>query len=158
MQIKPIHGIFGLLLIGTAVPSLSGLGQLSSEVNAARTEAKRIGQETTELKLSQQEADQKSVIANERYQEGCLPVVSPDQRSYVSLVLNQPVVDSASGVPLPVGSVVCDAHGNTGVITDDDGDPNTYGLVQKMAFTGDKNIIDAHLRNYKGALYSMPQN
>lgn len=158
MTLKPIHALFGLALIGTAVPSLGGLGQFSHDVTAARSEAKRIGQETTELKLSQQEAEQKSAAANQRYQEGCLPVVSPDQRHYVSLVLNQPVVDAVSGVPLPVGSIVCDAHGNTGVITDDDGNPNTHGLVQKMAFTGDKAVINDHLSTYQGALYSMPQN
>lgn len=158
MKLKPIHCFFGLLLIGTAVPSLGGLKGFTSEVNAARSEAKRIGQETTQLTLSQQEATQKAAIANQRYQQGCIPVVSPDQSQYVTLVKNKPVVDNASKAPLPAGSVVCDAHGNTAMLVDDDQVADTPAVAQAFAFTGDKAIIQTRLNSYQGAAYSMPQN
>jgi hypothetical protein len=155
---KLIHGLFAVGLLLTAVPSLGNFRDFTSSVGEARADAKRIGQDMTELQLSQQEAEQKNAIAVERYRSGCLPVVTPDQSQYVSLVLNSPVIDSASGAPIPVGSVVCDANGNTGVIVDDDQDETTPGVTQKMAFTGDKAIITWRLDQYQGASYSLPQN
>lgn len=155
---KLIHVAFALAIVGTAIPSISNLGTFSSKVTTARAEASRIGDDMTELALAQQEQEQKNEVAIARYQSGCIPVVSADQRSYVSLVLNVPVLDGASGEPIPVGSIVCDAHGNTGVITDDDGDPNSPGLTQKMAFTGDKAIVDGRMSQYQGAAYYMPSN
>ncbi|MGB3202757.1 MAG: hypothetical protein WBA99_17760 [Nodosilinea sp.] len=153
-----MHGAFALVILGTAIPSLSNLGDFSSKVTTARAEASRIGDDMTELQLAQQEQEQKNEMAIARYQDGCIPVVSVDQQRYVSLVLNLPVIDSASNQPIPVGSVVCDALGNTGIITDDDADPNTPGITQKMAFTGDKAIVDARLSQYQGAAYYMPSN
>jgi hypothetical protein len=152
------HIAFGLALLATAAPNVGNLGNFTTAVNQARTEAKRIGQDMTELQLSQQEAEQKNAVAVERYRSGCLPVVTPDQSQYVSLQLNSPVIDSASGQPIPVGSVVCDANGNTGVIVDDDQDDTTPGVTQKLAFTGDKAIITWRLGQYQGAAYSLPQN
>jgi hypothetical protein len=155
---KSTHLAFALAIIGTAIPSVSNLGNFASKVTTARAEADRIGQDMTELQLSQQEQTQKNEVAIARYQEGCLPVVSADQAAYVSLVLNLPVIDISSGQPIPVGSTVCDANGNTGVITDDDSDPSTPGVTQKMAFTGDKSIVDWRLGQYQGAAYFMPSN
>jgi hypothetical protein len=155
---KPIHGVFALVILGTAIPSLSNIGNFTSKVSAARDEASRIGDDMTELKLSQQEQEQKNEVAIARYQQGCIPVVSADQQSYVSLVLNSPVIDSASGQAIPAGSIVCDAHGNTGVQTDDDSDPSTPAVTQKLAFAGDKAIVDWRLAQYQGAAYYMPSN
>ncbi|MBD2110731.1 MULTISPECIES: hypothetical protein, partial [Cyanophyceae] len=136
----------------------SNLGNFASKVSTARAEASRIGDDMTELTLSQQEQAQKNEVAIARYRDGCIPVVSADQLRYVSLMLNTPVLDSATNQPIPVGSIVCDAHGNTGIITDDDSDPNTPGLTQKMAFTGDKSLVDWRMNQYQGAAYYMPSN
>ncbi|MBD2115242.1 MULTISPECIES: hypothetical protein [Cyanophyceae] len=155
---KPIHGVFTLAIVGTAIPSVSNLGDFTSSVANARAEADRIGQDMTELQLSQQEQSQKNEVAIARYQDGCIPVVSADQLSYVSLVLNLPVLDSVSNQPIPVGSIVCDAHGNTGVIVDDDSDTSTPGVTQKMAFTGDKSLVDWRMNQYQGAAYYLPSN
>ncbi|MGG6242648.1 hypothetical protein ACQ4N7_28910 [Nodosilinea sp. AN01ver1] len=155
---KIAHGVFALAIIGTAIPSIQNIGGFTSKVGAARAEADRIGQDMTELKLGQQEQEQKNEVAIERYRDGCIPVVSVDQQRYVSLVLNLPVIDSASNQPIPVGSTVCDAHGNTGIITDDDSDTGTPGVTQKMAFTGDKSLVDWRMNQYQGAAYYMPSN
>lgn len=158
MKFKPVHLVFGGLVLATAIPSLNNLKGFTGEVAKARAEADRIGRDMTELQLSQQEAEQKAAVAIERYQNGCLPVVDNTQTQYVSLQLNQPVIDSVTYQPLPAGTVVCDAHGNTGVMTDDDNDPNTPPVVQKLAFTGDKAAVDARIRQYRGASYGMPTN
>ena len=153
-----IHIFFGLDLVAAAIPSLGGVQNFSGEVNQARFEAKRLGQDMTELKLSQQEAMQKAEVAAQRYRDGCIPVVSSDQTQYVTLVKNKPVVDNASKVPLPAGSVVCDAHGNTAMLVDDDQVPDTAAVAQAFAFTGNKAIVQHRLNSYQGAAYSMPQN
>lgn len=157
-SIKISHLIFGGLVLLTAIPSLGGLRGFSADISQARLEAKRIGQETTQLQLAQQEAEQKAAIAEARYESGCVPVVTPDQRYYAALIQNRPVVHSITKAPLPVGSVVCDANGNTAVIVDDDDDNRTPGVVQQMAFTGDKELVDKQLRMYKGASFTMPTN
>lgn len=155
---KPIHIGFAVAIVATAAPSLGGLQGFTREVNQARTEAQRIGGDMTALKLAQQEAQQKAAMANQRYQAGCLPVVSDDQSRYVTLVKNKTVVDSASGAPLPAGTIVCDAHGNTAILVDDDQVPDTPAVAQIFAYTGDKAIIQHRLSNYQGAAYTMPQN
>lgn len=157
-SINIAHLLMGGAVLISAIPSLGGLGQLSGQINEARSEAKRISGDMVELKLSQQEAEQKAVIAIQRYEGGCIPVVSDDQQSYVTLIENRAVVDTSSGVPLPAGSLVCDAHGNTAELVDHDGDPTTKAIAQAFAFTGRKAVIRSRLQQYQGARYSMPNN
>jgi len=153
-----MHLFLGGVVLVSAIPSLGNLGQLSGQISEARSEAKRINADMVELKLSQQEAEQKAAVAIQRYEGGCIPVVSPDQRQYVSLIEDRPVIDTSSGVPLPAGSLVCDAHGNTAELVDHDGDPTTEAIAQSFAFTGRKEVIEFRLKQFKGARYSMPQN
>ncbi len=61
---KPIHGVFALAIIGTAIPSVSNLGNFASKVTTARAEASRIGDDMTELTLSQQEQEQKNEVVS----------------------------------------------------------------------------------------------
>lgn len=158
MRVKPIHIAFGVGLAIAAVPSLGSLRGLTSDLQVVRQEAKRIGAENTELQLSLQEAEQKAAVAESRYKSGCIPVVTEDQSQYVALQLNRPVLDVASKHPLPVGSVVCDAHGNTGVIVDDDQSHRTPGVTQRLAFTGNTDLVQERLDNYRGARYTLPQS
>lgn len=155
---KLAHLAFVGATVASAIPSIGNFQNFSSDVQQARVEADRIGKDMTELKLAQQEQEQKELIALERYQQGCLPVVDSSGANYVTLVLNMPVIDRASGHPLPVGSIVCDAHGNTGVIVDDDTDHTTPGVVQRMAFTGDRQAIDVALSQFSPAHYATPGN
>lgn len=157
-NIQPLHLFFGGVVLVSAIPSLGSLGQLSGQINEARTEAKRISGDMVELRLSQQEAEQKAAIAIQRYEKGCIPVVSDDQARYVTLIENRPVIDTSSRVSLPAGSLVCDAHGNTAELVDDDGDATTPAIAQSFAFTGRKEVIDFRLQQYQGASYSMPNN
>ena len=45
---KPIHGVFALAIVGTAIPSVSNLGNFASKVTTARAEASRIGDDMTD--------------------------------------------------------------------------------------------------------------
>lgn len=157
-NINLMHLVLGGAVLVSAIPSLGGLNQLSGEISEARSEAKRISSDMVDLKLSQQEAEQKAAVADARYGDGCIPVVSPNQLEYVSLIENSPVTDTGSGIPLPAGSVVCDAHGNTAELVDHDSDPTTAAIAQSFAFTGRKEVVEFRLRQYTGARYSMPQN
>lgn len=65
---KPIRGVFTLAILGTAIPSVSNLGNFTSKVTTARAEASRIGQDMTALTLAQQEQAQKNEVAIARYQ------------------------------------------------------------------------------------------
>ena len=156
-SIKPVHLVFGALILVTAIPSVSNLGGLSQSVGEARKEADRIGDEMTQLHLSQQEAEQKAEIANSRYQNGCVPVVDRSRTSYVTLVKGRPVFDAKTSRPLPAGTFVCDGHGNTAVLADDDEDASTPAVAMGFAFTGDKAVIDARLQQYRGASYLIPE-
>lgn len=152
------HLLFIGAIIVSSLPSLGQVGGFSRQVTEARDNAQQISEDITALKLAQQEADQKAAIAEARYQQGCIPVVSNDQASYVSLILNKPVVDWASKAPLPPGSIVCDAHGNTGVLVDDDQTEDTPAVVQKLAFTGNQDVVRNLLHVYQGATYGLPNN
>ena len=146
--------IAGAALI-TAIPSLGGFLQSTGNLTSLRSEAARAGERNHALTLAQQEATAAAEIARQRFEAGCVPVVSQDQQTYVSLVEGQPVVDSATGIPLPVGTLVCDAHGNTGVMVATDGGGPVVGLV---AFVGDRALVEARLAQFNGATYSQPTN
>lgn len=55
--------------------------------------------------------------ANQRYQQGCVPIFIPNSGN-VSMALSDglAVVDGNAKTPLPVGTPVCDSLGNTGVL------------------------------------------
>lgn len=148
------HLIAGVAFL-TALPSLGGLFQSTGNMNQLRTEAARLQERSHVLQLTQQEIAAADEIARHRFEHGCIPVVAPDLENYASLVDGQPVVDRTTGVPLPIGTVVCDAHGNTGVmVPDQSGSP----VVGAMAYTGDRAVVQARLAQFQGASYSQPTN
>lgn len=101
-----------------------------------------------QLRLSQNQAQQSAEIANARYQSGCVMVVATNSPSdFTTLTLGQPVIDRVRQVPLPDNTLVCDANGNTGEIIG--------GVVDRMAFTGDRSIVDAAMQR-TGGLYRTP--
>lgn len=71
-SINIAHLLLGGAVLISAIPSLGNLGQLSGQISEARTEAKRISSDMVELKLSQQEAEQKASVAIQRYEGGWL--------------------------------------------------------------------------------------
>ncbi|MBD2019924.1 hypothetical protein H6F43_06950 [Leptolyngbya sp. FACHB-36] len=107
-----------------------------------------------ELQASEQAKQQSSKIAESRYQSGCVMVVAERARDkFTALSNGQPVIDFARKVPFPVGTIVCDAYGNTGeIIPDATGKP----VVGRMAFTGNRAVIDTAMKRVR-ARYQTPQ-
>lgn len=143
----------GGLTVLTAIPSLGNLGGMAGNLQEMRQEAARISDRSHTLQLAQQETESAAAIANIRYRESCLPVVDlASQQHYVSLVEGKPVIDSVSGVPLPAGTVVCDAHGNTAVLVLE----GSTAVARHFAYTGDRTLIQHRLGAYIGASYTQP--
>lgn len=88
------------------------------------------------LELSQDYADQAAVIAEHRFNNGCVFVVSQDNwDAAVSVIEGEAVIDFWTKAPLPDGSIVCDVVGNTGEMVN--------GVVARTAFTGNWEVLEA---------------
>jgi hypothetical protein len=101
-----------------------------------------------ELEFEQRQA----AVANKRY-ESCLPVVGEFMRNnthyFTGLREGDIPVDRITKKSLPKGTVICDAHGNSGVIDD-------AGKVAFTAYTGDRDLVQKRLARFKGSQYSQP--
>lgn len=107
------------------------------------------------LQASQQAAQAQAEIAEERYKKGCLFVVAMNSPGdYTSLSESEPVIDRIRKKPLPKGTLVCDANGNTAILETNAED---VPVVAELAFTGSREIIDAaRARNKSKARYAQP--
>ncbi|QFS52703.1 hypothetical protein GXM_10458 [Nostoc sphaeroides CCNUC1] len=93
---------------------------------------------------------EQSTIADARYKTGCLPIVATVYpHKYVTIVQGKVIQDRITRNPLPRGTVVCDANGNTGVIAD-------RGEVEAIAFTGNRDLVATRLKRFRGGTYSQP--
>lgn len=149
---NPISTAFVGGIVGCFALSSGNIQQNMESINQVRDIAQQ--NTTTEMKLraSQQSAEAQAEIANNRYQSGCVMVVAmKDPKSYTSLSEGQPVLDRVRKTPLPAGTIICDANGNTGKIVLVQGEP----VVGEMAFTGNKNLV-ASARKRSTARYVLP--
>ncbi|MBN3993845.1 MAG: hypothetical protein HWQ36_26025 [Nostoc sp. NMS2] len=140
----------GITLISLAFSSGDISRNMQSISNIKATIATQSEKQT---KLEQQIAfeQEQAKIANTRYQEGCIPIVFgtyPNIR-YVTIVEDQILTDRITGRTLPSGTRVCDANGNTGVISE-------KGAVGVIAFTGDRDMVAKRLKRFRGGTYSQP--
>jgi hypothetical protein len=143
MRIADIVGLGGAALTLGSI----AFGQLTGSTGAqfeGATELRATRQETldytAQLEAATERAEKVAAIAEQRYESGCLLVVSSgDPSKFTALSEGKPVLDSARGSALPTGTVVCDTTGNTGIqMTLEDG---TVG-VGLMAFTGNTALVD----------------
>jgi hypothetical protein len=152
LERNPMTAVF---FFGLCVCVSLGVGNIKSQWSAVTSLQQKAQQNSLSqwnLTLSQQQIEEQALIAEARYTKGCRLVVSkrsPDK--FTALTEGQPVFDRARNTPLPVGTVVCDAYGNTARIIDLDGEP----VVGDMAFTGNQQVIDKVVRLAK-AKYSSP--
>jgi hypothetical protein len=152
-----------LLILGGAIVlqqflggGFSGLKDLQAQGEANRQQRAYQQQEQARLQLSQDAAKQKDTIARQRYESGCVMVVSSDDKTKLTaLTEGQPVIDSARNVPLSVGNIVCDSHGLTGEIIPDLKNPQVP-IVGNTAFTHDREIIAKAMQRYQGIKFTMP--
>ena len=96
-----------------------------------------------QLQADQQHQQAAAQIANQRYQSGCVFVFSSNSTALTTVTPDQPVIDSARGVPLPAGQTVCDVYGGTAILA-----LNAQGVPVASAFTatGDRTVIDAAMQ------------
>lgn len=144
-----------VLFFGTciclAISSENIKANLSAISHLQQTVQKNSAQEW-HLRASQQSAQTQALIAKQRYQQGCVMVVAmKDPNSFTSLELGKPVIDRIRKTPLPVGTIVCDANGNTARIIQGYEKP----VVGDIAFTGDRKIIEQARKRSK-ARYALP--
>jgi hypothetical protein len=132
-------------------PNIKANWEGMSQLQAATRENT---QKAWKLKASEQAADEQAKIAEQRYKDGCLVIVSTkNPNNYTTLTEGEPVYDRTRNVPLPVGTKVCDRYGNTGKIVEgQDGTP----VVGELAFTGNSEVI-ALVGRKSRARYSPPQ-
>lgn len=153
-----------LLIIGAAIGLQNWLGggfsglsemKLQGEQNRATRSAQQ--QEQARLTLAQDATIQKDTIARQRYEKGCVMVVSSkDPTQFTSITEGLPVIDAARNVPLSVGNIVCDSNGLTGEIVANVLDKRTP-VVSNTAFTSDRTIVANAMKRYQGTRYTMPK-
>ena len=135
----------------------SGLQEMKVQGEQNRVLRATQQQEQAKLTLSQDAAKQKDAIARQRYQDGCVMVVSAnDKTQLTSITEGLPVIDSARNVPLSVGNIVCDANGLTGEIIADPNNPK-IPVVGNTAFTSDRALVANAAKRYRGTRYTMPK-
>jgi hypothetical protein len=141
--------IFGCLIAGSVAlnsnditRNMRSLSQ-TREIISANTNQQQLLEEQLALEKSQ------ASVAEARYKAGCTIVVAVNSpRNLATLVEGEPVLDRTTKKPLPAGTVVCDANGQTGVIIRDD---QKKLVVGQMAFTGDRTLALNLIRKIHGA-------
>ncbi len=135
----------------------SGLQEMRVQGEANRALRSTQQQEQAKLTLSNDAAKQRDTIARQRYEAGCVMVVSANDRSQLtSITEGIPVIDASRNVPLSIGNIVCDQNGLTGEIIADPNSPK-IPVVGNTAFTSDRNLVANAAKRYRGTKYTMPK-
>jgi hypothetical protein len=135
----------------------SGLQELKTQGETNRATRAAQQQEQALLTLSQDSAKEKDKIARQRYEAGCLMVVSSTDRTQLTAITEgRPVMDTARNVPLSAGNIVCDGNGLTGELVANVLDKRTP-VVSNTAFTSDRVLVAAAVKRYQGIKYTMPK-
>ena len=141
--------IFGCLIVASVAASSNDISRnmrslsITREVIATNTNQQRLLEEQLALEKSQ------ATVAEARYKSGCAIVVAVNSpRNLATLVEGESVLDRTTKKPLPAGTVVCDANGQTGVIVSNE---QKQLVVGRMAFTGDRSLALNQIRKIHGA-------
>ena len=149
LERNPMTAVF---FFGLCVCFALSSGNIKSQMNVIASLQQKAQENTSQewnLTLSQSLIEAQAKIAEARYTKGCKLVVSkksPDR--FTTLTLGKPILDRVRNTPLPVGTVVCDAYGNTARIV-------AGKVVGEIAFTGNQAVIDRVAKKSK-AKYSSP--
>lgn len=120
-------------LVGAAAISFPGMRQNSERWGRLTATIAREAEINEQLTAKQAAAADREKIAIERFQS-CLLIRSPEKNTLVSVAPGIRAIDTETRLPLAPGTVVCSIDGNTGIV-------GAEGLVQDIAFTGDKTAI-----------------
>ncbi len=142
--------VFGAL-IGASL--LYSSGDIQRNMGAISDIKQSIAQNSKQQTILEQQLEfekEQATIADSRYESGCLPIVATVYpHKYVTIVQGKVIKDRITLNPLPKGTVVCDANGNTGVIA-------LRGEVAAIAFTGNRDLVATRLKRFRGGTYSQP--
>ena len=141
--------IFGSLIVGSLLLSSKDISANMRSLSQARETI--AGNSQQQLLLEEQLAHEQAQakIALARYKAGCTIVVAVKQaKNLATLVEGETVLDRTTKKSLPVGTVVCDGNGNTGVLT---AGKDNVPVVGQMAFTGDRSLATEQIRKIHGA-------
>jgi hypothetical protein len=138
-------------LIGASLVYSSG--DIQRNMGAISDIKQSIAQNSKQQTILEQQLEfekEQAIIADARYKSGCLPIVATVYpHKYVTIVNGKVIFDRITHSPLPKGTVVCDANGNTGVI-------GNQGAVEAIAFTGNRDLVATRLKRFRGGTYSQP--
>lgn len=149
-------GVLILLALGFSHQDIKeSIDGLSEQRRVAAENAKQV----TALEQSQLLAEGQAKVANQRYEQGCLVIASPNTYTngnqeqkfkFVSIVPDLEIRDRVTNKLLPDGTLVCDGQGNTGIIKD--------GKPGEIAYTGNRELIKRTLERFGGTTqqYSQP--
>ena len=141
--------VFGVVALAAAAFSSNDIQRSMQGLSTDRARIVSNASEQRRLEENAELSKIKAVIAEQRYKDGCTIVVAVSSpRNLATLVLGEPVLDRTSKKSLPSGTVVCDANGNTAVLS-----PNVDGIpvVSDLAFTGNRELAIAQVRKIRGA-------
>ncbi|MDJ0674018.1 MAG: hypothetical protein QNJ36_01230 [Calothrix sp. MO_167.B42] len=141
-----------LAIAAGAAFSIPSLVQHQSNMNKIRSDIAAREAKAQKLERSLEFEKRQAAVANKRY-ESCLPVVGEYYRNgthyFTGLKEGDVPRDRITKQPFSKGTVVCDAHGLTGVINED-------GAVINVAYTGDRDLVQKRLQRFRGSQYSQP--
>lgn len=152
--IKPSNLMFGGLLVIGAIASIPSIQKHQARTDLIRADIKQREAKAEALDRQLEYEQRQAEVANKRY-KSCLPVVGDEYRNgthyFTGLKEGDKPKDRITGKYLPTGTVICDAHGTTAVIDDN-------GAATYTAYTGDRDIVQARLKRFRGSQYSQPVN
>lgn len=129
--------VAGVGLLGMGFLSNGGINTGNSQrAELIRSQQQENGTALDAVALNEQHRKKLEAIAVQRFQDGCILVVSSnDATAAVSIVEGQPVLDWHTRQPLPNNTVVCSSSGTTAIIQNQ--------VASLLAYTGNQEVIDA---------------
>lgn len=137
---RPIHIVYGLCAVGVLGSlAFGGIQNIMMQRSAtAHIRQQRVSMQVQEQEfaLRQEQAKVQDAIAQQRYANGCVFLISPlDQNSFVSINQGGAVVDGITGQPIAPSTTICDPNGGTAIVSDE-------GTATSYAFTGNAASVD----------------
>lgn len=112
-----LGGGLALLQVGLSSPDINAQMEAREQMQAVRQSER---QEQSRMILAAKARQERSDIALQRYQAGCLRMINRDNdNNPIAIKEGDMPLDYYNDVPLSPGTVVCDSYGTTGVVGSD---------------------------------------
>jgi hypothetical protein len=152
MNINPKWLLGGIALVLYQATIGGGFGNLQAQMaqgQVTRQQRQNDGAETQARQIAMDKLNQQAPIADARYAANCQIVVSSlNTRDSMAIVIGAPVL-GATGVPLSIGNLVCDANGFTAEIISGTHNGKPAPVAGLEARTMDQQVIAAAVKRYQ---------